>query len=69
MLTALADEIVIPNYAQLTDVAQTFADASGPLGSYCSAISTAEESAAFAGCGNCMERSRCCGSEDGDARD
>ena len=48
MLTALADEIVIPNYAQLTDVAQTFADASGPLGSYCSAISTAEESAAFA---------------------
>ena len=41
MLTALADEIVIPNYAELTDTAQAFASASGPLGSYCAAISTA----------------------------
>jgi uncharacterized protein len=48
MLTALVDEIVIPNYAKLMDTAQAFAAPSGPLGSYCSAISTAGESLAFA---------------------
>ena len=47
MLTALVDEIVIPNYVELAGQAATFSSQDGPLGSYCSAISTDNEGDAF----------------------
>ena len=47
MLTALVDEIVIPNYAELASQSATFSSQDGPLGTYCSAISTGGESEAF----------------------
>ena len=47
MLTALADEVVIPNYADLARRSATFSSQDGPLGTYCSAISTGDESEAF----------------------
>ena len=47
MLTALADEIVIPNYADLASQSATFSSQDGPLGSYCSTISTGDEYEAF----------------------
>lgn len=47
MMTALADETIIPNYADLKTEAAGFASADGPLASYCSAIATPNESTAF----------------------
>ena len=47
MLTALVDEIVIPNYADLSSQSATFSSQDGPLGTYCAAISTGDESDAF----------------------
>ena len=47
MLTALVDEIVMPNYADLANQGATFSSQDGPLGNYCSAISTAQEESAF----------------------
>jgi len=47
MLTALVDEIVIPNYADLESQSATFSSPDGPLGTYCSEISTGNASEAF----------------------
>ena len=47
MLTALADEILIPNYADLVSQSAKFSSEDGPLGGYCSAISTGDDSDAF----------------------
>ena len=47
MLTALIDEIVMPNYVDLANQGATFSSQDGPLGNYCSAISTGQEESAF----------------------
>jgi len=47
MLTALIDEIVMPNYVNLANQGATFSSQDGPLGNYCSAISTGQEESAF----------------------
>ena len=47
MLTALADEIIIPSYAKLASEAREFSAGDGALANYCSAISSANEAQAF----------------------
>ena len=47
MLTALADEVIIPSYAKLATEAREFSAEGGVLAKYCSAISSADEARAF----------------------
>ena len=47
MLTALADEVIIPSYAKLATEAREFSAENGVLANYCSAISSANEAQAF----------------------
>ena len=47
MLTALADEVIIPSYAKLATEAREFSAEGGVLAKYCSAISSADEAQAF----------------------
>ena len=47
MLTALADEVIIPSYAKLATQASEFSAENGDLANYCSAISSADEAQAL----------------------
>ena len=47
MLTALADEVIIPSYAKLATEAREFSAEGGVLAKYCSAISSADEARTF----------------------
>ncbi len=47
MLTALADEVIIPSYAKLATEAREFSAEDGVLATYCAAISSADEAQAF----------------------
>ena len=47
MLTALADEVIMPSYAKLATEAREFSAEDGVLAEYCSAISSANETQAF----------------------
>ena len=47
MLTALADEVIIPSYAKLATEAREFSAEDGVLANYCGAISSADEAQAF----------------------
>ena len=47
MLTALADEVIIPSYAKLATEASEFSAEDGVLANYCAAISSANEAQAF----------------------
>tara|TARA_B100001093_G_C26771933_1_gene990637 strand:- start:106 stop:1464 length:1359 start_codon:yes stop_codon:yes gene_type:complete len=47
MLTALADEVIIPSYAKLATEARKFSAEDGVLANYCAAITSAGEAQAF----------------------
>ena len=47
MLTALADEVIIPSYAKLATEAREFSAPDGVLANYCGAISSADETQSF----------------------
>ena len=47
MLTALADEVIIPSYAKLATEARKFSAEDGVLANYCVAITSADEAQAF----------------------
>jgi predicted lipoprotein len=47
MITQIADEVFVANYVALSESAASFAASDGSLKSYCSAIGTDQEAAAF----------------------